>query len=113
MQIASVGIDLGKTTFHLVALNRDGSIVVRKDDMSHDLHPIFRLTLAHDDQGAGPNAWSGGGGTGDGDNDSDPEGRGYSCAFGGDGKNGCGSGYGVLHADDGFGAGTDSDSGNG
>lgn len=30
MQIASVGIDLGKTTFHLVALNEHGSIIVRK-----------------------------------------------------------------------------------
>lgn len=30
MEIASVGIDLGKTTFHLVALNPQGSIVIRK-----------------------------------------------------------------------------------
>lgn len=30
MEIASIGIDLGKTTFHLVALNRQGKIVVRK-----------------------------------------------------------------------------------
>jgi transposase len=30
MQIASIGIDIGKTTFHLVALNEHGSIVVRK-----------------------------------------------------------------------------------
>ena len=30
MQITSVGIDLGKTTFHLVALNEHGSIVIRK-----------------------------------------------------------------------------------
>jgi hypothetical protein len=27
MQIASVGIDLGKTTFHLVALTPDGSLI--------------------------------------------------------------------------------------
>ncbi len=30
MQIASVGIDLGKTTFHLVALDDRGTIVIRK-----------------------------------------------------------------------------------
>ncbi len=30
MQIASIGIDLGETTFHLVALDVDGKIVVKK-----------------------------------------------------------------------------------
>jgi transposase len=30
MQIASIGIDLGKTTFHLVALDDHGAIVIRK-----------------------------------------------------------------------------------
>jgi transposase len=30
MDITSIGIDLGKTTFHLVALNHQGEIVVRK-----------------------------------------------------------------------------------
>ena len=30
MHIASIGIDIGKTTFHLVALNEHGSIVVRR-----------------------------------------------------------------------------------
>jgi transposase len=30
MRIASIGIDIGKTTFHLVALDEQGSIVVRK-----------------------------------------------------------------------------------
>ncbi|RSL14706.1 hypothetical protein EDE15_0168 [Edaphobacter aggregans] len=30
MQIASVGIDLGKTTFHLVALGVAGKVLVRK-----------------------------------------------------------------------------------
>ena len=29
-QIRSIGIDLGKTTFHLVALGRRGQVVVRK-----------------------------------------------------------------------------------
>jgi transposase len=30
MQIISVGIDLGKTTFHLVALGAAGKVLVRK-----------------------------------------------------------------------------------
>ena len=30
MQIHSVGIDLGKTTFHLVALGASGKVLVRK-----------------------------------------------------------------------------------
>jgi len=30
MQIASVGIDLGKTTFHLLALGARGQVIVRK-----------------------------------------------------------------------------------
>jgi hypothetical protein len=30
MQIESIGIDLGKTTFHLVALGNRGQVVVRK-----------------------------------------------------------------------------------
>jgi uncharacterized membrane protein YhiD involved in acid resistance len=30
MQICSVGIDLGKTTFHLVALGAAGKVLVRK-----------------------------------------------------------------------------------
>ena len=30
MNITSIGIDLGKTTFHLVALNPQGKVVVRK-----------------------------------------------------------------------------------
>jgi transposase len=30
MQIASIGIDIGKTTFHLVALDKHDSIVIRR-----------------------------------------------------------------------------------
>ena len=30
MQIASIGIDLGKTTFHLVGIGERGQIVMRK-----------------------------------------------------------------------------------
>ena len=30
MQIHSVGIDLGKTTFHLVALGATGQVLIRK-----------------------------------------------------------------------------------
>jgi transposase len=37
MEIASVGIDLGKTTFHLVALNHQGKVVVRKKFSRHQL----------------------------------------------------------------------------
>ena len=31
MQIHSIGIDLGKTTFHLVALGKRGQVVVRRN----------------------------------------------------------------------------------
>ena len=30
MKITSIGIDIGKTTFHLVALDEHGSIVIRR-----------------------------------------------------------------------------------
>jgi transposase len=30
MQLETIGIDLGKTVFHLVGLNRCGEVVVRK-----------------------------------------------------------------------------------
>ena len=30
MQIRSVGIDLGKTTFHLVALDYNGNVILKK-----------------------------------------------------------------------------------
>jgi transposase len=30
VKIASIGIDIGKTTFHLVALDEHGSIVIRR-----------------------------------------------------------------------------------
>jgi transposase len=30
MEIGSIGIDLGKTTFHLVALGRRGEVLVRR-----------------------------------------------------------------------------------
>ena len=30
MQIASIGIDLGKTTFHLVALGESNKVLIRK-----------------------------------------------------------------------------------
>jgi transposase len=30
MQIKSIGIDLGKTTFHLIALGRRSQVVIRK-----------------------------------------------------------------------------------
>ncbi len=37
MEIASIGIDLGKTTFHLVALNHQGKVVARKKFSRHQL----------------------------------------------------------------------------
>ena len=30
MQVTSIGIDLGKTTFHLVALDEPGKIVIKQ-----------------------------------------------------------------------------------
>jgi hypothetical protein len=30
MELEMIGIDLGKTVFHLVGLNQDGEVVVRK-----------------------------------------------------------------------------------
>jgi hypothetical protein len=30
MEVYAIGIDLGKTVFHLVALDREGKVVVRK-----------------------------------------------------------------------------------
>jgi len=30
MKIASIGIDIGKTTFHLIALDEHGGIVIRR-----------------------------------------------------------------------------------
>ncbi len=37
MEIASIGIDLGKTTFHLVALDHQGKVVARKKFSRHQL----------------------------------------------------------------------------
>jgi len=42
MQIHSVGIDLGKTTFHLVALGAAAKIVVRKKFTRKQLWPSLR-----------------------------------------------------------------------
>jgi transposase len=44
MQIRSVGIDLGKTTFHLVALNASGKVLLRKKFTQKQLI-IFTATL--------------------------------------------------------------------
>jgi hypothetical protein len=40
MYIASVGIDLGKTTFHLVALDDHGKVVVRRGSHATICRPI-------------------------------------------------------------------------
>jgi hypothetical protein len=42
MQIRSVGIDLGKTTFYLVALNAAGKVLVRKKFTQKATHHIHR-----------------------------------------------------------------------
>jgi transposase len=35
MRIASIGIDLGKTTFHLVALGERNKVLIRKSSLVH------------------------------------------------------------------------------
>jgi predicted NBD/HSP70 family sugar kinase len=45
MHIASVGIDIGKITFHLAALNEHGSIVVRKE-FSRSALPTYTANLS-------------------------------------------------------------------
>lgn len=46
MDIASIGIDLGKTTFHLVALDEHGKIVIRKK-FSHKQLLAYCANLQH------------------------------------------------------------------
>ena len=46
MQIRSVGIDLGKTTFHLVALSAAGKVVLQKKFTQKQLI-IFTANLEH------------------------------------------------------------------
>jgi transposase len=45
MQIHSVGIDLGKTTFHLVALGAAGNVLVRKKFTQRQLLAYTANTL--------------------------------------------------------------------
>ena len=42
MKIASIGIDIGKTTFHLVALDEHGSIVIRSPSPTQQDHRCHR-----------------------------------------------------------------------
>jgi hypothetical protein len=42
MQIHSVGIDLGKTTFHLVALGASGKVLVKKKFTQKQLRTSLR-----------------------------------------------------------------------
>ena len=42
MQIHSVGIDLGKTTFHLVALGAAGKVLVRKKFTQRAAAHVYR-----------------------------------------------------------------------
>jgi len=50
MQIRSVGIDLGKTTFHLVALSAAGKVLLRKKfTQKLSIHPsLFPCNRAAD-----------------------------------------------------------------
>ena len=42
MRIRSVGIDLGKTTFHLVALGENGKVLLRKKFTAEAAHHFYR-----------------------------------------------------------------------
>ena len=42
MWIRSVGIDLGKTTFHLVALGENGEVLLRKKSHPEAAHRFYR-----------------------------------------------------------------------
>ncbi len=46
MNIASIGIDLGKTTFHLIALDDSGKAVIRKKFSRNQLL-VFTANLPH------------------------------------------------------------------
>ena len=46
MHIASIGIDIGKTTFHLVALDEHGSIVLRKKFSRKAASDLYRQALS-------------------------------------------------------------------
>jgi len=46
MQIRSVGIDLGKTTFYLVALGASGKVLVKKKFSQKQRHRGVQITLA-------------------------------------------------------------------
>jgi molecular chaperone DnaK (HSP70) len=45
MQIRSVGIDLGKTTFHLVALGASGKVLVKKKKHGNRTARLLRPSL--------------------------------------------------------------------
>ena len=47
MKIASIGIDLGKTTFHLVALGERTKVLVRKKFCERNCWPIRLICLPH------------------------------------------------------------------
>ena len=51
MQLHTIGIDLGKTLFHLVGLNQRGEVVVRKKfSRKQLLHYTANLQVDHDDR---------------------------------------------------------------
>jgi len=46
MEIRSIGIDLGKTVFHLVGVNARGEVVVRKKCLTGATAPVLSTWLA-------------------------------------------------------------------
>lgn len=41
MEISTIGIDLGKTVFHLVGVNARGEVVVQKGDRRRNFMELF------------------------------------------------------------------------
>ena len=56
MEIHAVGIDLGKTLFHLVAMDASGKIVIRKRCSRTQLLTFTANTLKASTAGCGTNA---------------------------------------------------------
>ena len=52
MQIRSIGIDLGKTTFHLIALGSHSRVVIRKSSPARNCWPHRQPALVIDRHGS-------------------------------------------------------------
>ena len=53
MHVASIGIDIGKTTFHRVALDEQGSVVVRKEVFTPATVGLYRQPIGIADRHRG------------------------------------------------------------